>query len=110
MGKRIQRELDDRIKAGGAAKRLLPLLSESYLRREGRGNVEGFSPEPAVVTIGEARKTRRSLCHRPTSETVIGERWPDGSRATANCRSLLNQGAKKWCAGMRYRLFCVQRV
>ena len=49
---RIQRELDDRIKAAGAQNAYFPLfIPEEYLRREAE-HVEGFSPELAVVTIG----------------------------------------------------------
>jgi len=52
LWERIQRELDDRIKAAGAANAYFPLLiPESYLRREAE-HVEGFSPELAIVTIG----------------------------------------------------------
>src|SRR5438309_11514944 len=44
LWERIQRELDDRIKAAGAANAYFPLLiPESYLRREAE-HVEGFSP------------------------------------------------------------------
>src|SRR3989338_6229123 len=47
---RMQRILDDRIKATGHENAYFPLLiPESYLHRE-KEHVEGFSPELAVVT------------------------------------------------------------
>jgi len=73
LWERIQRELDDRIKAAGAANAYFPLLiPESYMRREAE-HVEGFSPELAVVTIGGGKQLEEPLVIRPTSETVIGE-------------------------------------
>jgi prolyl-tRNA synthetase len=83
LWERIQRELDDRIKAAGAANAYFPLLiPESYMRREAE-HVEGFSPELAVVTIGGGKQLEEPLVIRPTSETVIGEsmaRWIESYR------------------------------
>src|SRR4051812_8888220 len=68
---RIQREMDDRIKAAGAANAYFPLfIPESYLHREAE-HVEGFSPELAVVTHGGGKELEEPIAVRPTSETVI---------------------------------------
>ena len=105
LWERIQRELDDRIKAAGADNAYFPLLiPESYLRREAE-HVEGFSPELAIVTIGGGKQLEEPLVIRPTSETVIGEsmaRWIESYR---DLPLLLNQwsNAVRW--ELRPRLF-----
>jgi prolyl-tRNA synthetase len=105
MWERMQRELDDRIKAAGAANAYFPLLiPESYLRREAE-HVEGFSPELAVVTIGGGKQLEEPLVIRPTSETVIGEsmaRWIESYR---DLPLLLNQWANVIRWELRPRLF-----
>jgi len=102
---RMQRELDDRIKAAGAANAYFPLLiPESYLRREAE-HVEGFSPELAVVTIGGGNQLEEPLVIRPTSETIIGEsmaRWIESYR---DLPLLLNQWANVLRWELRPRLF-----
>jgi len=105
LWERMQRELDDRIKAAGAANAYFPLLiPESYLRREAE-HVEGFSPELAVVTIGGGKELEEPLVIRPTSETVIGEsmaKWVDSYR---DLPLLLNQWANVVRWELRPRLF-----
>jgi prolyl-tRNA synthetase len=105
LWERMQRELDDRIKAAGAANAYFPLLiPESYLRREAE-HVEGFSPELAVVTIAGGKQLEEPLVVRPTSETVIGEsmaRWIESYR---DLPLLLNQWANVVRWELRPRLF-----
>ena len=105
LWERIERELDDRIKAAGAAHAYFPLLiPESSLRREAE-HVEGFSPELAVVTIGGGKQLDEPLVIRPTSETVIGEsmaRWIDSYR---DLPLLLNQWSNVVRWELRPRLF-----
>ena len=105
LWERMQRELDDRIKAAGAANAYFPLLiPESYLRREAE-HVEGFSPELAVVTIGGGKQLEEPLVIRPTSETVIGEsmaRWIESYR---DLPLLINQWANVVRWELRPRLF-----
>src|SRR5207253_2775254 len=68
---RMQREVDDRIKATGCDNAYFPLfIPESYLHREAE-HVEGFSPELAVVTIGGGKTLEEPVVVRPTSETII---------------------------------------
>jgi prolyl-tRNA synthetase len=105
LWERMQRELDDRIKAAGAANAYFPLLiPESYLRREAE-HIEGFSPELAVVTIGGGKQLEEPLVIRPTSETVIGEsmaRWIESYR---DLPLLINQWANVVRWELRPRLF-----
>src|SRR6266513_4269637 len=105
LWERIQRELDDRIKAAGAANAYFPLLiPESYLRREAE-HVGGLSPELAVVTIGGGKLLEEPLVVRPTSETVIGEsmaRWVESYR---DLPLLLNQWSNVVRWELRPRLF-----
>jgi prolyl-tRNA synthetase len=105
LWERMQRELDDRIKAAGAANAYFPLLiPESYLRREAE-HVEGFSPELAVVTIAGGKQLEEPLVVRPTSETVIGEsmaRWIESYR---DLPLLLNQWSNVVRWELRPRLF-----
>jgi prolyl-tRNA synthetase len=105
LWERMQRELDDRIKAAGAVNAYFPLLiPESYFRREAE-HVEGFSPELAVVTIGGGKQLEEPLVIRPTSETVIGEsmaRWIESYR---DLPLLINQWANAVRWELRPRLF-----
>jgi prolyl-tRNA synthetase len=71
LWERMQREVDDRIKATGAQNAYFPLfIPESYLHKEA-DHVEGFSPELAVVTIGGGKQLEEPVVVRPTSETII---------------------------------------
>ena len=79
LWERMQRELDDRIKATGAANAYFPLLiPESYLRREAE-HVEGFSPELAVVTIGGGKETAAGVAQPAVEGTDhLGATDPKG--------------------------------
>jgi prolyl-tRNA synthetase len=97
---RMQRELDDRIKAAGAQNAYFPLLiPESYLRKEA-SHVEGFSPELAVVTHGGGKELDEPVVVRPTSETIINvfiAKWVQSYR---DLPMLLNQ----WANVVRWEL------
>ncbi len=102
---RMQRELDDRIKAAGARNAYFPLLiPESYLRKEAE-HVEGFSPELAVVTHGGGKELEEPAVVRPTSETIINvfiAKWVQSHR---DLPMLLNQWANVVRWELRPRLF-----
>ena len=102
---RMQREVDDRIKAAGAANVAFPLfIPESYLHREAE-HVEGFSPELAVVTHAGGKDLEEPVVVRPTSETVFGEymaKWIQGHR---DLPLLLNQWANVVRWELRPRIF-----
>jgi prolyl-tRNA synthetase len=71
LWERMQREVDDRIKAVGGQNAYFPLfIPESYLKREAE-HVEGFSPELAVVTHAGGKQLEEPVVVRPTSETII---------------------------------------
>jgi prolyl-tRNA synthetase len=83
LWERMQREVDDRIKAVGGQNAYFPLLiPESYLKREAE-HVEGFSPELAVVTHAGGKQLEEPVVIRPTSETIINSffsRWVQSYR------------------------------
>ena len=102
---RMQRELDDRIKATGARNAYFPLfIPMSYLQREAE-HVEGFSPELAVVTHAGGKELEEPLVVRPTSETVIGEYIGKWVQSYRDLPLLLNQWANVVRWEMRPRLF-----
>jgi prolyl-tRNA synthetase len=87
---RIQAEVDQRIKACGAANAYFPLfIPESYLQREAE-HVEGFSPELAVVTHAGGKELDEPVVVRPTSETVIGEYMAKWTQSYRDLPLLLN--------------------
>jgi prolyl-tRNA synthetase len=97
---RLQRELDDRIKAAGADNAYFPLfIPESFLRKEAE-HVEGFSPELAVVTHGGGKQLEEPLVVRPTSETVINVYFSKWVQSYRDLPLLLNQ----WCNVVRWEL------
>jgi prolyl-tRNA synthetase len=83
LWERMQREVDDRIKAVGGQNAYFPLfIPESYLKREAE-HVEGFSPELAVVTHAGGKQLEEPVVVRPTSETIINSffsRWVQSYR------------------------------
>ncbi len=102
---RIQRELDDRIKAAGAQNAYFPLfIPESYLHREAE-HVEGFSPELAVVTHAGGDELAEPIVVRPTSETVIVEFMAKWIQSHRDLPLLLNQWANVVRWELRPRLF-----
>src|SRR3712207_6704751 len=102
---RMQRELDDRIKAAGAQNAYFPLfIPESYLRKEAQ-HVEGFSPELAVVTHGGGKELEEPLVVRPTSETIINVFFSKWVQSHRDLPLLLNQWANIVRWELRPRLF-----
>ncbi|MGY1639753.1 proline--tRNA ligase [Geodermatophilus sp. SYSU D00703] len=102
---RLQREVDDRIKAAGARNAYFPLfIPEPYLRREAE-HVEGFSPELAVVTHAGGRELEVPAVVRPTSETVIGEYMAKWVQSHRDLPLLLNQWANVVRWELRPRVF-----
>ena len=105
LWERMQREMDDRIKAAGAENAYFPLfIPESYLTREAE-HVEGFSPELAVVTHGGGKKLEEPIVVRPTSETVIGEFMGKWIQSYRDLPLLLNAWGNVVRWELRPRLF-----
>ena len=115
---RIQRLLDDRIKATGHDNCYFPLfIPLSYFEKEA-DHVEGFAKEMAVVThhrlIADgkgglmpdpAAKLEEPLIVRPTSETVIGAAFSRWVQSWRDLPVLINQWANVVRWEMRTRMF-----
>jgi prolyl-tRNA synthetase len=115
---RIQRLLDDRIKATGHDNCYFPLfIPLSYFEKEAE-HVEGFAKEMAVVThhrlIPDGKgglmpdpeaKLEEPLIVRPTSETVIGSAFARWVQSWRDLPVLINQWANVVRWEMRTRMF-----
>ncbi|QNE31711.1 proline--tRNA ligase [Sphingomonas sp. NBWT7] len=115
---RIQRLLDDRIKATGHENCYFPLfIPLSYFEKEAE-HVEGFAKEMAVVTHHRlvadgkggltpdpAAKLEEPLVIRPTSETVIGTAFSRWVQSWRDLPVLINQWANVVRWEMRTRMF-----
>ncbi|MDB5695130.1 MAG: proline--tRNA ligase [Sphingomonas bacterium] len=115
---RIQRLLDDRIKATGHENCYFPLfIPLSYFEKEAE-HVDGFAKEMAVVThhrlIADGKgglvpdpsaKLEEPLVVRPTSETVIGAAFARWVQSWRDLPVLINQWANVVRWEMRTRMF-----
>ena len=115
---RIQRLLDDRIKATGHENVYFPLfIPLSYFEKEAE-HVDGFAKEMAVVTHHRlvadgkggltpdpAAKLEEPLVVRPTSETVIGTAFARWVQSWRDLPVLINQWANVVRWEMRTRMF-----
>ncbi|MET0179901.1 MAG: aminoacyl--tRNA ligase-related protein [Novosphingobium sp.] len=118
LWERIQRLLDERIKATGHDNCYFPLfIPLSYFEKEA-AHVEGFAKEMAVVThhrlIGDGKgglipdpeaKLEEPLVVRPTSETVIGAAMARWVQSWRDLPLLTNQWANVVRWEMRTRMF-----
>tara|TARA_A100001391_G_scaffold129559_1_gene88693 strand:+ start:38531 stop:40075 length:1545 start_codon:yes stop_codon:yes gene_type:complete len=115
---RIQRLMDDRIKAAGVQNCYFPIfIPLSNFTREAE-HVEGFAKEMAVVThhrlISDGRgglipdpaaKLEEPLVVRPTSETIIGDAMARWIQSWRDLPMLTNQWANVVRWEMRTRMF-----
>lgn len=114
---RIQRLLDDRIRATGHENCYFPLfIPLSYFEKEAE-HVDGFAKEMAVVTHHRliqqdgrlvpdpAAKLEEPLVVRPTSETVIGAAFSRWVQSWRDLPVLINQWANVVRWEMRTRMF-----
>ncbi len=112
---KIQRQLDDRIKALGHENAYFPLfIPLSFLQKEAE-HVEGFAKECAVVThhrleekdgkLVPAAPLEEPLIVRPTSETIIGDAYSRWIESWRDLPLLINQWANVVRWEMRPRLF-----
>ncbi|WP_174280637.1 aminoacyl--tRNA ligase-related protein, partial [Sphingomonas bacterium] len=118
LWERIQRQLDDRIKATGHDNCYFPLfIPLSYFAKEAE-HVEGFAKEMAVVThhrlIADgqgglqpdpAARLEEPLVVRPTSETVIGAAFSRWIQSWRDLPVKINQWANVVRWEMRTRMF-----
>src|SRR4051794_14073168 len=114
---RIQRLLDDRIKATGHENCYFPLfIPLSFFEKEA-DHVDGFAKEMAVVTHHRLKsidgkltpdpdsKLEEPLVVRPTSETVIGQAMARWVQSWRDLPLLTNQWANVVRWEMRTRMF-----
>jgi prolyl-tRNA synthetase len=112
---RIQRELDNRIKATGHVNAYFPLfIPLSFMEKEAK-HVEGFATECAVIThhrleakdgkLIPAGELDEPLIVRPTSETIIGMSFSKWVQSYRDLPLLINQWANVVRWEMRTRLF-----
>ncbi|MFV1991823.1 MAG: aminoacyl--tRNA ligase-related protein, partial [Acidimicrobiales bacterium] len=102
---RIQRSMDDLIKAKGADNAYFPLLIPMSFFEKEASHVEGFSPELAVVPHGGGKELEEAVAIRPTSETIINYYFSKWIQSYRDLPLLLNQWANVVRWEMRPRLF-----
>jgi prolyl-tRNA synthetase len=105
LWERMQREVDDRIKAAGAQNAYFPLfIPQSYLQREA-DHVEGFAPELAVVTYAGGKELEEPIVVRPTSETIINSFFSKWVQSYRDLPMLLNNWSNVVRWELRPRIF-----
>ncbi len=115
---RIQRLMDDRIKAAGVQNCYFPIFIPLKNFEREASHVEGFAKEMAVVThhrlISDGKgglipdpeaKLEEPLVVRPTSETIIGDAMARWIRSWRDLPLLTNQWANVVRWEMRTRMF-----
>jgi prolyl-tRNA synthetase len=102
---RIQRAVDDRIKATGHQNLYFPLFIPYHLLEKEAEHVEGFAPEVAVVTHAGGEKLEEPLVVRPTSETVIWATYAKWIQSYRDLPLLYNQWANVVRWELRPRVF-----
>ncbi|MEJ7705098.1 MAG: proline--tRNA ligase [Geodermatophilaceae bacterium] len=105
LWERMQREVDDRIKAAGAQNAYFPLfIPQSYLQREA-DHVEGFAPELAVVTYAGGKELEEPIVVRPTSETIINSFFSKWVQSYRDLPLLVNNWSNVVRWELRPRIF-----
>ena len=115
---RVQRLMDDRIKAAGISNAYFPLFIPLANFEREADHVDGFAKEMAVVThhrlIGDGEgglipdpeaKLEEPLVVRPTSETIIGDAMARWVQSWRDLPLMLNQWANVVRWEMRTRMF-----
>src|SRR5437763_14259338 len=97
---RIQRAVDDRIKATGHENLYFPLLIPNKLLEKEAEHVEGFAPEVAVVTYAGGEQLEEPLVVRPTSDAIIWATYAKWIQSYRDLPLLYNQ----WCNVVRWEL------
>ncbi len=102
---RMQREVDDRIKATGHENFMFPMFIPMRLLEKEAEHVEGFAPEVAVVTHAGGEELEEPLVVRPTSETIIWDAYSRWVQSWRDLPLLYNQWANIVRWELRPRLF-----
>src|SRR5688572_9265059 len=100
----MQRALEQMFKDTGHQNAYFPLsIPQSFLSREAE-HVEGFAPEPAVVTPGAGKELEQPLAVRPTSQPIICAMYTRWIKTYRDRPPLINQWANVVRWEMRARL------
>jgi prolyl-tRNA synthetase len=102
---RIQRAVDDRIKATGHMNLYFPMLLPMSLLDKEAEHVEGFAPEVFTVTRAGNAELDEPLALRPTSETIIWATYAKWVQSYRDLPLLYNQWANVFRNEMRTRVF-----
>ena len=102
---RIQRAVDDRIKATGHQNVCFPTLIPMSLLDKEAEHVEGFAPEVFVVNKAGTATLDEPLALRPTSETIIWATYAKWVQSYRDLPLLYNQWANVFRNEMRTRVF-----
>jgi len=95
---KTQSVLDGWFKEYGVQNAYFPIFVPMALFEKEKKHVEGFSPELAVVTHGGGEKLSEPIAIRPTSETVITQKFADWIQSHRDLPLKLNQ----WCNVVRW--------
>lgn len=98
LWEKAQSVLDGWFKEGEVQNVYFPLFVPMGLFEKEKEHVEGFSPELAVVTHGGGEELTEPLAIRPTSETVITQKFADWITSYRDLPLKLNQ----WCNVVRW--------
>ncbi|MBX4205277.1 MAG: proline--tRNA ligase [Candidatus Doudnabacteria bacterium] len=95
---KAQAVLDSWFKQGGIQNVYFPIFIPMSMFEKEKEHVEGFSPELAVVTHAGGEELAEPLAVRPTSETVITQKFADWIQSHRDLPMKLNQ----WCNVVRW--------
>jgi prolyl-tRNA synthetase len=98
LWEKAQSVLDLWFKEAGVENAYFPIFIPMALFEKEKKHVEGFSPELAIVTIGGGEKLAEPIAIRPTSETVITQKFADWIHSWRDLPLKLNQ----WCNIVRW--------
>lgn len=98
LWEKAQATLDAWFKEDGVQNVYFPLFVPMSLFQKEKEHVAGFSPELAVVTHAGGEELAEPLAVRPTSETVITQKFADWIQSHRDLPMKLNQ----WCNVVRW--------
>ncbi len=98
LWEKVQQVLDGWFKESGVQNCYFPIFIPMSLFQKEKEHVEGFSPELAVVTHAGGEELTEPLAVRPTSETVITQKFADWVQSYRDLPLKLNQ----WCNVVRW--------
>lgn len=98
LWEKAQQTLDAWFKEDGVQNAYFPIFIPMALFQKEKEHVEGFSPELAVVTHAGGEELAEPIAVRPTSETVITQKFADWIQSHRDLPLKLNQ----WCNVVRW--------